>query len=109
MLAFQPVYDAARQQRLGAVAWSRLQTRVPQILRQWDHNERLRRAVAVRFSRGDWPMTYLPQVVRGELALDILLGHCLETEAGRRFVVKVVKGVPRPIRWGSARSCNGSW
>ena len=103
VLAFQPVYDAARQQRLGAVAWSRLQTRVPRILRQWDHNERLRRAVAVRFARGDWPMTYLPQVVRGELALDLLLGHCLETEAGRRFVVKVVKGVPRPIRWGAAQ------
>ncbi len=103
VLAFQPVYDAARQQRLGSVAWSRLQRRVPQILRQWDHNERLRRAVAVRFSRGDWPMTYLPQVVRGELALDLLLGHCLETEAGRRFVVKVVKGVPRPIHWGGAQ------
>ena len=103
VLTFQPVYDAAREQKLGALAWSRLQSRVPRILRQWDRCERLRRGVAVRFARGDWPMTDLPQVVRGELTLDLLLGHCLETEAGRRFVVRVVRGVPRPIRWGQAQ------
>ena len=103
VLTFQSVYDAAREQKLGAFAWSRLQSRVPRILRQWDHCERLRRGVAVRFARGDWPMTYLPQVVRGELTLDLLLGHCMETEAGRRFVVRVVKGMPLPIRWGQAQ------
>ena len=100
VLTFQPVYDAAKDQQLSAGAWAKLQTRVPRIFRQWDHCERLRRGVAVRFARGDWPMTYLPQVVKGEITLDLLLRHCLETQAGRKFVDQVVRGAPRPLRWG---------
>ena len=76
---------------------------MPRIFRQWDHCERLRRGIAVRFARGDWPMTYLPQVVRGEITLDLLLRHCLETQAGRTFVDRVVRGAPRPIRWADTQ------
>ena len=100
---FQSVYDAARAQQLSGSAWMHLQTRLPRVFRQWDHCERLRRGVAVRFARGDWPMTELPRVVRGEITLDLLLRHCLETQAGRTFVDRVVRGAPRPIRWADSQ------
>lgn len=93
--AFEIVHDAARNDELGSDAWRLLKDQAPSSFWVWDWDkcERLRRALADRFIRYDWPVDPFLHVTKNEKTFSQIVELCRASALGRYFLQKVMKSV----------------
>lgn len=91
--AFEIVHDAARHDELDGDSWRLLRDQVPSSFWGWDWDrcERIRRALADRFIRYDWPIDQFLRVVKDEKTFSQIVEYCRMSSSGRSFLRRVVK------------------
>jgi hypothetical protein len=91
--AFEIVHDAARHDELDNDSWRLLMDQVPSSFWGWDWDrcERLRRALADRFVRYDWPIDQFLRVVKDEKTFFQIVEYCSTSTSGRSFLRKIMK------------------
>jgi hypothetical protein len=88
------VYRAALNSRVPNDAWWKVSSELPRgyLWQDWDRCERLRKAVAERFTEGRWPASALPSLTSDEAIFDALVAELRDSKPGRRVLKEAVSG-----------------
>jgi len=97
---FEHVHAAARSDAhdpLSYRAWKSLESDVPVLsyLKNWDHCERLRRALVERFIYRSWPCEQFLQCVSRPATLQSVFYSCREVQGGEDFIRIIAEDVLR--------------
>jgi hypothetical protein len=95
---FEHVHAGARDDArdpLSYRAWKSLEPDVPVLgyTKNWDHCERLRRALVERFAHRSWPREQFLQCVNRPLTLQSMFYSCREVRGGEDFMLGIAAGV----------------
>lgn len=93
--SFDTVHGALAENRLGEDSWGWLDDQLPTLAvwRHWDRCERLRRGLAERFIRYEWPVANFFRCAPNRGALEKLLKASNKTDGGSRLLKKIRSAV----------------
>jgi hypothetical protein len=93
--AFQPVHDAAADERLPYASWRLLMHQAPSLKwwGEWDKCERLLNALIDRFIKYDWNIEFFLQAMKRYDTFVQVLHVCNQTSRARKFLRKLANEV----------------